>query len=83
MYVSVYKCVRVCVFVLGGAAFGEVGVQDGCRHSDYHCNDRHPGAPAALSRREKTTHRHTHTHGQKQSDVSVNHRVWIQPGEKK
>lgn len=40
--------------VLGGAALREVGVENGCCNSDHHCDDRHPGAPAALSERDNT-----------------------------
>lgn len=47
-------CVLVCV--LGGAALGEVRVEDGCRNGDHHCDDRHPGAPAALLERYDNTH---------------------------
>lgn len=55
---SSQRSVVVCVCVLGGAALGEVGVEDGCRHGDHHCDDRHPGAPAALSeRRDDNKHR--------------------------
>lgn len=47
-------CVCSLVFcVLGGAALGEVGVEDGGRHGDHHCDDRHPGAPAALLERDE------------------------------
>ena len=55
-----YGCARVCVRAcacaspLGRAALGEVGIEHGCRHGDHHCDDRHPGAPAALSRRQET-----------------------------
>ena len=62
-------CVCVCVVfvcVLGGAALGEVGVEDGCRHGDHHCDDRHPGAPAALPERDD----HTDTRDRKRNPVS-------------
>lgn len=63
---SSQRSVGVWVRVLGGAALGEVGVEDGCRHGDHHCDDRHPGAPAALSERQ-----HTHTHTKKSRLVRV------------
>lgn len=66
LFLCVCVCTRVCSCVLGGAALGEVGVEDGCRHGDHHCDDRHPGAPAALSEKQ-----HTHEKAETKKTKSV------------